>query len=313
MIHLPQGSFTQGLIVGQLLTLAIIYVFLRFFLFCSPIPKSVANSPKQTGNETPDETPSTPLSNNKKRYKKPLTILEPHILNLLYDVNEHEPESLDWFNVLIAQALIQFRYDACSNDVALRKLETVLNKGAQDKSMVDHIYVRDLSLGDGFPVFSHCRVLPHQHNSSQLRAEMLVSLTDNINCTVDTKLLLNFPKPAFATLPLSITVRICKFVGKIMIYFSPSNGAGQPAYMNLSFDPNFVISLQVSSLVGARSKLQDIPKITQLIESRIRQWFTNRCVSPQFQQIAIPNLWPTSAKEGHARSHAPQEESSNED
>lgn len=218
MIHLPQGSFTQGLIVGQLLTLAIIYVFLRFFLFCSPIPKSVANSPKQTGNETPDETPSTPLSNNKKRYKKPLTILEPHILNLLYDVNEHEPESLDWFNVLIAQALIQFRYDACSNDVALRKLETVLNKGAQDKSMVDHIYVRDLSLGDGFPVFSHCRVLPHQHNSSQLRAEMLVSLTDNINCTVDTKLLLNFPKPAFATLPLSITVRICKFVGKVSLF-----------------------------------------------------------------------------------------------
>ncbi|WBW70587.1 ERMES complex subunit, membrane tether and lipid transfer protein Mmm1 [Schizosaccharomyces osmophilus] len=308
---LIQWSFTQGFILGQLLTISVIYVFLRFFLFCNPPPQDLAKEEEkieaiksQQSKSSPSSPPSVANATDSARhyFQDTHSTLDSEFLDALYNVNEHEPESLDWFNVLIAQALTQFRHDASSNNVALRKLEAVLNKGTQDRTMVDHIYVKNLSLGRGFPVFSHCRVLRREQGSSQLRAEMLVSLNDNLTCTVETKLLLNFPKPSFATLPLSITISMRRFVGKMMIHFSPSNGADQPAYFNFSFDPDFVISLEVNSLIGARSKLQDIPKITQLIDSRVRQWFIARCVSPQFQQIAIPNFWPTSAKEGHARS-----------
>ena len=34
------------------------------------------------------------------------------------------------------------------------------------------------------------------------------------------------------------------------------------------------------------------PKIAQLIEARIHQWFDDRCVEPRFQQIVLPSLWP---------------------
>ena len=46
------------------------------------------------------------------------------------------------------------------------------------------------------------------------------------------------------------------------------------------------------SLVGSRSRLQDVPKIAQLIESRVHAWFDERAVEPRFQQISLPSLWP---------------------
>jgi maintenance of mitochondrial morphology protein 1 len=38
--------------------------------------------------------------------------------------------------------------------------------------------------------------------------------------------------------------------------------------------------------------LQDVPKIAQLVEARIHQWFDERCVEPRVQQIVLPSLWP---------------------
>lgn len=44
--------------------------------------------------------------------------------------------------------------------------------------------------------------------------------------------------------------------------------------------------------MGSRSRLQDVPKIAQIVEARIHQWFDERCVEPRVQQIILPNLWP---------------------
>jgi maintenance of morphology protein 1 len=35
-----------------------------------------------------------------------------------------------------------------------------------------------------------------------------------------------------------------------------------------------------------------VPKIAQIVEARIHQWFDERCVEPRVQQIILPNLWP---------------------
>lgn len=35
-----------------------------------------------------------------------------------------------------------------------------------------------------------------------------------------------------------------------------------------------------------------MPKIAQLIESRVHAWFDERAVEPRFQQISLPSLWP---------------------
>lgn len=44
--------------------------------------------------------------------------------------------------------------------------------------------------------------------------------------------------------------------------------------------------------MGSRSRLQDVPKIAQIVESRLHDWIDQRCVEPRFQQIVLPSLWP---------------------
>ena len=60
--------------------------------------------------------------------------------------------------------------------------------------------------------------------------------------------------------------------------------------------------------MGARSRLQDIPKIAQLVESRVRLWFVERCVQPRYQRVVLPNFWPSRAKEGSMAQEEREEE-----
>lgn len=62
--------------------------------------------------------------------------------------------------------------------------------------------------------------------------------------------------------------------------------------MAFTFLDDYRLDLSVRSLLGSRSRLQDVPKIAQLVEARLQAWFDERVVEPRFQQIALPSLWP---------------------
>ena len=62
--------------------------------------------------------------------------------------------------------------------------------------------------------------------------------------------------------------------------------------LTFTFLDDYRLDLSVRSLLGSRSRLQDVPKIAQLVESRLHAWFDERCVEPRFQQIQLPSLWP---------------------
>lgn len=134
---------------------------------------------------------------------------------------------------------------------------------------------------------------------------MDVDLTDIITLGIETTLHLNYPKPSFAVLPVSLSVSLVNFAASLSISFVPRpslpvTGTESPTTTALTFTfaPDFSFDLSVRSLVGARSRLQDIPKIAQLVESRVRLWFVERCVQPRYQQVVLPNFWPSRAKEG---------------
>lgn len=74
---------------------------------------------------------------------------------------------------------------------------------------------------------------------------------------------------------------------------SDSSTTGRsPTTLAFSFMPDYRLDISVRSLVGSRARLQDVPKIAQIVEARIYQWFDERCVEPRVQQIILPSLWP---------------------
>lgn len=248
-----------------------------------------------------------------------------------YNVRGHQPESLDWFNVLIAQTIAQLRADAQEDEAVLDSLTQVLN-GPSKPSFVDDIRVTEISLGDEFPIFSNCRVIPVDAEGSpvkeltgqrgeRLQARMDVDLSDVVTLGIETKLVLNYPKPFVMVLPVALQVSVVRFSGTLSMSFSPSSsgpagfehsakekesGLGEdkndghplnptghsPTTLTFTFLDDYRLDLSVHSLIGSKSRLQDVPKIAQLVEGRIHQWFDDRCVEPRFQQIILPSLWP---------------------
>jgi maintenance of mitochondrial morphology protein 1 len=245
-----------------------------------------------------------------------------------YNVHGHQPESLDWFNVLIAQTISQLRADAQEDEAVLGSLTALLN-GSSKPDFVDEIKVTEISLGDEFPIFSNTRVIPVDENGmpikelkgnrgERLQARMDVDLSDVVTLGVETKLVLNYPKPKVAVLPVALAVSVVRFSGTLSLSFSPSSqekpmpapGDGtpilpvkneghplnptgsSPTTLTFTFLDDYRLDLSVRSLIGSRSRLQDVPKIAQLVEDRIHRWFDDRCVEPRFQQIVLPSLWP---------------------
>ncbi|RKF62979.1 Maintenance of mitochondrial morphology protein 1 [Erysiphe neolycopersici] len=319
-------SFTQGLLLGQLSIVVLIGAFIKFFIFGDPpSPETSAslNASKRSANILKNKRsllsvrsstlqPRAPVLNKKRssilRNPPPLTT-NTILSKTYYQVNSHQPESLDWFNVLIAQTIAQFRADAQYDDAILTSLTAALN-GNSRPDYLDKIKVTELSLGEEFPIFSNCRVIPidedgfslgseRERNSnaggvkepSRLQARMDVDLNDFITLAVETKLLLNYPKPLVAVLPVALAVTIVRFSGTLSISFVPGNPQSA-TLLTFSFLDDYRLDLSIRSLVGSKARLQDIPKIAQLVERRLKTWFDERVVEPVFQQIELPSLWP---------------------
>jgi len=322
----PTLSFTQGLILGQLSVVLILAAFIKFFIFGD------APSPDVTASLRATERRSRTLAHKHSLLslrtqnsrqgqppgrKKSMVLRNPPFLTIgsilsktYYNVDSHQPESLDWFNVLIAQTLAQFRSDAQHDDAILSSLTKALN-GNSRPDFVDEIRVTELSLGEDFPIFSNCRIIPVDEDGlgvsngkrfdpataardgTRLQARMDVDLSDMLTLAVETKLLLNYPKKLSAMLPVALAVSIVRFSGTLSISFIPSNPSqSTPTMMTFSFLDDYRLDFSIRSLLGSRSRLQDVPKIAQLVEARLHRWFDERAVEPRFQEIALPSLWP---------------------
>ncbi|KAI8958081.1 hypothetical protein F5Y11DRAFT_337381 [Daldinia sp. FL1419] len=333
----PTLSFTQGLIVGQVSVVLLLAAFIKFFIFGeAPSPEVTASLRAaerrsrtlahrqsiltlRSTTPTTARSPQLPTLNKKKSsiLRSPPTLTIGSILNkTYYNVDSHQPESLDWFNVLIAQTIAQFRSDAHQDDAILTSLTKALN-GTSRPSFLDEIKVTELTLGEDFPIFSNCRIIPvdedglslntgpngekrfdanssrAKREGSRLQARMDVDLSDMITLALETKILLNYPKRLTAVLPVALAVSVVRFSGTLSISFIPSNPSqSTPTMMTFSFLDDYRLDFSVRSLVGSRSRLQDVPKIAQLVESRLHRWFDERAVEPRFQEIALPSLWP---------------------
>ena len=216
--------------------------------------------------------------------------------------------------MLIAQTIAQFRTDAHQDEAILTSLTKVLN-GPQKPDFLSSIKITEISLGEDFPILSNCRVHPvhdgsTEPDSARLQARMDVDLSDLITFAIETKIVLNWPRPVTAVLPVALAVSIVRFSGTLSISFLPSVShptpsthpassspsqqplSTTPTSLAFSFLPDYRLDLNVRSLVGSRSRLQDIPKIAQMVENRLHAWIDERCVEPRVQQVALPSLWP---------------------
>jgi maintenance of morphology protein 1 len=262
--------------------------------------------------------------------------------------------------VLVAQTIAQYRQTAyilkdSPTSSIVDSLTATLNNPDKKPSFIDTITVTDVSLGEEFPIFSNCRVIAVEDPNSdggRLQALMDVDLgDDNLSMAIETSLILNYPKPFSAVLPVALAVSVVRFSGTLCISFVPAstppshtpspstspstedpgthasyehdpgaptapnnsnqanptdannannnNNKGTPkTNLAFSFLPDYRLELSVRSLIGSRSRLQDVPKVAQLVEARVQAWFEERVVEPRVQVVGLPGLWPRMGRTG---------------
>lgn len=136
------------------------------------------------------------------------------------------------------------------------------------------------------------------------RVEVDLDYTDNVSLDISTCLLVNFPRPRFAVLPIRLGLTLERFSGTLTLELPsplsspPSSVAASHPTLNLSLHPDFTLELSTTSLLGSRAKLQDVPKVEQLILARIRGWIQDNVVWPGRVQVALPGLSAPTAGEG---------------
>ena len=213
--------------LGQLSIAGLVFVFIKLFIF----------------GEAPPSTPASqrqprPLFNSGVRQKTPAVLrpapalsTESILKKTYYNVSRHQPESLDWFNVLVAQTLAQLRAEARHENAILKMLTAILNSSRKPDFLGD-IVVTEVNLGEEFPIFSNCRIIPVDEGDprrpgtadgyktgavegARLQARLDMDLNDVITLGVETKLVLNYPKPVSAILPVALAVSIVRFRGTV--------------------------------------------------------------------------------------------------
>ncbi|KAI9711954.1 MAG: ERMES complex subunit mmm1 [Chrysothrix sp. TS-e1954] len=341
-------SFTQGFLLGQLSICLLLFFFIKFFIFGEapyhPHVSSISPSPRRSSSSHLKDARHQRVGSSPLRPPPRLTTAS-ILRKTYYNVASHTPESLDWFNVLVAQTIAQLRTDAHTDDAILTSLTAVLN-GTKKPDFLDEIRVTEISLGEEFPIFSNCRVIPVDDDGDQtgtkappppstggakgwssterpsssgrygppdatrLQARMDVDLADAITLGIETKIVLNYPRPKSAVIPVALAVSVVRFSGTLSISFIPSpspQSSGSPVQpdstekdadptppttLTFSLLPDYRLELSTRSLLGSRSRLQDVPKIAQVVEARLHAWVDERCVEPRFQQVILPSLWP---------------------
>ncbi|CAH6719022.1 maintenance of mitochondrial morphology protein 1 [[Candida] jaroonii] len=350
-------SFTQGLIVGQLSVIVVIAIFVKFFVFqdASHVPTSVNNKEVSGVIKKRENKKSLHNNNGNERFddENNENVINSILEKTYYDVSNHSSESLDWFNVLIAQFINQARNEALIADNIFHSLNDYLLK-SDFPDYLDSIKISEIDIGDDFPILSNCRIVQSPENLGRLQAKIDIDLSDTITLGVETRLLINYPKPMTAALPIKLSVTLVRFSGCLSISLinpndpeyeviakdvtpepeekesrlkpetlksarSMSSTSGSPRKefqkstpifnststvevikpevnsniaLMLEFSPDYRLEFTIKSLIGSRAKLEDVPKISSLIEGRLRQWFVERCVEPHYKIIKIPSIWP---------------------
>ncbi|EHY54513.1 ERMES complex subunit mmm1 [Exophiala dermatitidis] len=338
-------TFTQGLLLGQVSVVVLIFCFIKFFIFGeAPPPPSKASgraprhvrAPSLHSLASSKSAPPQSLRNQASATNvlRPVPTSATDIASILrktyYQIpgrghgrhhhSTHQPESLDWFNVLVAQTIAQYRqtaYDLRDSSsggkpTIVSSLEAAINDPEKRPSYIDKIKITEISMGEEFPIFSNVRVIAVEDEASsatggRLQALMDVDLSDdNLTLAIETALILNYPKPFSAVLPVALAVSVVRFSGTLSISFVPAlpdeatgtnKQSGKPqTNLAFSFLPDYRLELSVRSLIGSRTRLQDVPKVAQLVEARVQAWFEERVVEPRVQVVPLPGLWPRMGK-----------------
>ncbi|KAG8897852.1 ERMES complex subunit mmm1 [Tulasnella sp. 403] len=252
-------TFTQGLLLGQLSVLLLLFLVLKYLFLEKPSPNPAAPSlPTLTARQTPRTKGDT----------------RDGLLSF------GELESAEWFNVVLEHITQAYRRELRNNltgpaaeEAARVRIEAWINNRL-GTSMLDKIVLHSINTGSCAPKLLSARIRQAESPSENTRIECEITYADNVSWSLSTSVLFHYPTPSFARLPVSLTMSLEVFTAKVTV--TPPSPSDPAPCLTLTLDPSFTLDLTTNSLLGSRAKLSDVPKVHEMITERIRSLIATR-------------------------------------
>ncbi|KAJ1806914.1 ERMES complex subunit mmm1, partial [Coemansia sp. RSA 2598] len=217
-----------------------------------------------------------------------------------YDLMANRSESCDWLTVFLAQIIAKFRADAERHDRLVRVISEALN-GELRPSVIDSLRITQFSLGSDFLRITSARMVPSS-GSLGMRAELDLALQDEITLGFNTRVLVNWPRPSVAALPVSMVVSLVKFVGTAAVEFECASP--EPS-VSVTILPDYVLEFDVQTLIGSKAKVQNLPMLTSVISRKLQAAFAKELVMPNEKRIKIKHPFTPKPPAPPAAANAP--------
>ncbi|KAF7339733.1 Maintenance of mitochondrial morphology protein 1 [Mycena sanguinolenta] len=216
-----QPTFTQGFILGQLSILVLLVLILKY-LFLDSTEQPFESSPYH------------PRVDSERLLWKQNLLSHAAAENI-----DDKAESAQWFNMLFHQAgpstwqikrVVTFAQivelyrsrlrdglpGTEGDEVARKRIEEYANK-IRPPGFLDHINILSVDLGVSAPRIHNARIKRQKCAEPLSEAEVEVTYTDTISLALSTTYLFNYPMPAFARLPVQLTISLSLFKASIII------------------------------------------------------------------------------------------------
>ncbi|KAI9102800.1 hypothetical protein DFS34DRAFT_409992 [Phlyctochytrium arcticum] len=280
-VHLGTKEFIKGFVAGQITLGFLIFFLVKVFFFhsgeSSKRASEIRKHPQITSKLAGCSAQESPL-----------------VSKIGFDIKTNPAESCDWLNALLAQAITLYRNNVTFNTRIVQLLDDVMN-GHTKPGFLGPIHITDFSLGDEFPVIHGVRTCTSRP-SENLRTEIDIQLDDQIMLGIDTQFLVNWPRPAIAALPISLTISVVKMSATLVAELVDIRETNE-TYLSLSVMDNFILEFEVRSLVGHRTKVKDLPKLASIITSKLRAVFIEELVWPTYKRFRVPMFWDDAQEE----------------
>ncbi|KAI8874142.1 hypothetical protein GQ42DRAFT_116923, partial [Ramicandelaber brevisporus] len=265
----PVWAFLGGLLIGQLSVALLVFMAIRYLLFEEQQQQASSEKTARDASSLPPSSGDDALL----------------LAMCNYDERNHPPESADWLNVFVAMIIRRLRADAERHGRLMRMLNTKLNETGVRPGVLDEIKITNLSLGKEFPLFRPGDA--YSDNRPRISLEIEFELEDEISISMDTRLLVNLPRPVTAALPVSLTLELTRFTGTLIVQFIDPGDADN-VRLAISVKPGYELQMGLKSSLGSRTKVQDLPKLASLIIDRITRAFESALVTPNAHVMTMP-------------------------
>jgi len=258
-------EFLAGILVGNVVLVVLLCLFVDLFLL-KRIPRHKATLPHMQ--QGPSESFGTDA---KMRPASPRPRSNP-FRNIAEETKA--AGTVEWLDFVLGR-LIQTCSVSRSARLAMLKagsqyVNSIRSPWLGEVQLEDlHIVLRDLSISD-VVICSQDGALKFHMNSSHV-----------VTLSLSTELLVHYPVMHSASLPVSLQIALHSVSGTMFLGYDD-----EQSLLTLAFGGDVDFVLEIESELGHTSRLSNVPKVSQLVDWKIREFVNVNMKVPHF--ISIP-------------------------